>query len=113
MARKTRIYFVTDLHGSSKCFRKFINGAPIYRADVLILGGDLAGKAIQTIVRQPGGRWHCEFIGTSYDVEDGPDLVALEKLVEDHGYYPARMDPGGRRLLRRAESYGGDGGGSA
>ena len=94
MARKTRIYFVTDLHGSSKCFRKFINGAPIYRADVLILGGDLAGKAIQTIVRQPSGRWYCQFISTTYEVEDGPDLLALEKLIEDHGYYPARMEPG-------------------
>ena len=25
MARKTRVYFATDLHGSSKCFRKFVN----------------------------------------------------------------------------------------
>ncbi len=94
MARKTRVYFVTDLHGSSKCFRKFINAAPIYRADVLVLGGDLAGKALQTIVRQPGGRWACSFIGTDYLVEDGPELEALERLIEDHGYYPHRMEPG-------------------
>ena len=77
MATATRILFATDLHGSSKCFRKFINAAPIYRADVLVLGGDLTGKAIQTIVRQPGGRWRCRFIGTEYDVEEGPDLEAL------------------------------------
>ena len=94
MARRTRIYFVTDLHGSSKCFRKFINAAPIYRADVLILGGDLAGKALQTIVRQADGRWACRFIGTDYLVDDGPDLLALERLIEDHGYYPYRAEPG-------------------
>jgi Icc-related predicted phosphoesterase len=94
VARPTRIYFVTDLHGSSKCFRKFINAAPIYRADVLILGGDLAGKALQTIVRGAGGRWHCTFIGTEYVVDDGAELDALEKLVEDHGYYPYRAEPG-------------------
>lgn len=93
MAR-TRVYFVTDVHGSSKCFRKFVNAAPIYGADVLILGGDVAGKAIQSIVRQAGNRWQCQFIGSSYDVEDGPDLVALEKLIEDHGYYPYRAEPG-------------------
>ena len=52
---KTTIYFVSDLHGSSVCFRKFINAAPIYGANVLVLGADLAGKAIQQIVRQPGG----------------------------------------------------------
>ena len=44
---KTRIYFVSDLHGSSLCFRKFVNAAPIYGANVLVLGADLAGKAIQ------------------------------------------------------------------
>ena len=27
---KTRIYFVSDLHGSSVCFRKFINAAKVY-----------------------------------------------------------------------------------
>ena len=94
MARPTRILFVTDLHGSSKCFRKFVNAAPIYRADVLVLGGDVAGKAIQTIVREPNGSWRCRFIGVDYRIEDGPDLDALERLIEDHGYYPYRAEPG-------------------
>jgi Icc-related predicted phosphoesterase len=94
VARATRLLFATDLHGSSKCFRKFINAAPIYRADVLVLGGDLAGKAIQTIVREAGGRWRCRFIGVNYAIEEGPDLEALEQLIEDHGYYPYRAEPG-------------------
>jgi len=94
VANPTRILFATDLHGSSKCFRKFINAAPIYKANVLVLGGDLTGKAIQTIVHQPGGRWRCTFIGSQYDVEDGPELEALERLIEDHGYYPYRAEPG-------------------
>ena len=94
MARATRVLFATDLHGSSKCFRKFINAAPIYRADVLVLGGDVAGKAIQTIVRAPAGRWRCRFIGVDYAIEEGPDLEALERLIEDHGYYPYRAEPG-------------------
>ena len=91
---KTRLYFVSDLHGSSVCFRKFVNAAKVYDADVLILGGDVAGKAIQTIVRQPGGRWQCTFVGKTWDVSDGPELVALEKLIADHGYYPVRAEPG-------------------
>jgi len=94
VARATRILFATDLHGSSKCFRKFVNAPPIYRADILVLGGDLAGKAIQTIVRESGGRWRCRFIGVDYSVEEGSDLLALERLIEDHGYYPHRVDPG-------------------
>jgi Icc-related predicted phosphoesterase len=94
MARSTRIYFATDLHGSSKCFRKFLNAGPIYKADVMILGGDLAGKAIQSIVHQPGGKYRCNFIGSDYTVETGPELEALEKLIADHGYYPYRAEPG-------------------
>ena len=90
----TRLYFATDLHGSSKCFRKFVNAGEAYRADVLVLGGDLAGKALQTIVRGTDGRWRCSFIGTDYEVDGGTDLEALEKLIADHGYYPYRAEPG-------------------
>ena len=93
MARKTKIFFATDLHGSSKAFRKYLNAASVYRADVLVLGADLAGKAIQTIVARPGGRWQCRFIGTDHDLAEGEELVALEKLIEDHGYYPLRVQP--------------------
>lgn len=94
MARRTKLFFATDLHGSSKCFRKFINAGPVYGADVLILGGDVAGKALQTIVRRPDGRWHCSFVGTDHDVDEGSDLEAIEKLIADHGYYPYRAEPG-------------------
>ncbi len=94
MARSTRLYFATDLHGSEKCFRKFVNAAAVYRPDVMVLGGDLAGKAIQGITRATGGRYHCTFRGTSYDVEAGPELEALERLIADHGYYTVRAEPG-------------------
>jgi Icc-related predicted phosphoesterase len=93
MAGRTKLYFATDLHGSSKCFRKFLNASAVYRADVMVLGGDVAGKAIQTIVRGPDGRWHCSFIGTDYTVDSGDELGALEKLIADHGYYPYRAEP--------------------
>ena len=61
--QRTRLYFVSDLHGSDKCFRKFLNGGPIYGADAMVLGGDLAGKAIQSITRAPGGRFRFTFRG--------------------------------------------------
>jgi Icc-related predicted phosphoesterase len=94
VAHKTKIYFATDLHGSSKCFRKFVNAGTAYGVDVLVLGGDIAGKALQTIVRGANGRYRCSFVGTDYDVEAGPDLDALEKLIADHGYYPYRAEAG-------------------
>jgi len=91
---KTLIYFVSDLHGSSLCFRKFVNAARVYKPTVLVLGGDLAGKAIQSIVHAPGGRWRCSFAGADHEVEEGPELEELERLIADHGYYPYRAEPG-------------------
>ena len=60
MAKGTLLYFVSDLHGSSLCFRKFVNATGVYKPTVLVLGGDVAGKAIQSIVKGPNGRWRSE-----------------------------------------------------
>jgi Icc-related predicted phosphoesterase len=99
---KTIIYFVTDLHGSSLCFRKFINASRVYKPTVMVLGADLAGKAIQPIVKGPAGTWEATFVGTRYRIEEGPELEELEKLIADHGYYPYRAEPGELETLEAA-----------
>lgn len=101
---KTLIYFVSDLHGSSVCFRKFVNAAKIYKPQVMVLGGDVAGKAIQSIVKRPNGRYTCNFIGVEYDLEDGAELTALEKLIADRGYYPLRAEPGELEAMEAANT---------
>ncbi len=60
----------------------------------MILGGDIAGKAIQSIVRGPNGTWTCSFVGSNYTVTTESELLELERLIADHGYYPYRADPG-------------------
>ena len=99
---KTLVYFVSDLHGSSLCFRKFVNSTKVYKPDVLILGGDVAGKAIQSIVKAPGGRYHCTFVGARYDISDEAELTNLERLIADHGYYPYRAEPGELEAMEEA-----------
>ncbi len=49
---KTRILFVSDVHGSDRLFLKFVNAAPIYKAQVLVIGGDTGGKAITPLFRK-------------------------------------------------------------
>ncbi len=61
---------------------------------MLVLGGDVAGKAIQSIVRGPNGLWHCTVVGHRYELSDGSQLAELERLIADHGYYPYRAEPG-------------------
>ena len=45
-----RIFFATDIHGSEVCWRKFLNAGKFHKADVLIMGGDMTGKAMVPIV---------------------------------------------------------------
>ena len=40
-----RMFFATDIHGSEVCWKKFLNSGAHYKADVVVLGGDMTGKA--------------------------------------------------------------------
>ena len=57
------IFYVADIHGSEKCFRKFINAGKFYGVDALILGGDVTGKAFVPLVRLDDGAYEARFIG--------------------------------------------------
>jgi Icc-related predicted phosphoesterase len=50
--KKTKVFYTTDVHGSTVVFKKFINAAKFYEVEVLILGGDMVGKMIIPIVEQ-------------------------------------------------------------
>lgn len=52
--RALRVFFATDIHGSERCFRKFLAAAKSYEADALILGGDIAGKGLVPIHESDG-----------------------------------------------------------
>src|ERR1700742_4871345 len=94
MAPKTKLYFATDIHGSEQCFRKFLNAGAAYGPDVMILGGDVAGKAIQAIDDLGGGRFRTVFRGTTHAIEDAEELARVERMISDLGYYPWRCQPG-------------------
>jgi len=84
-----KIFFATDLHGSEMCWRKFLNAAKFYDADVLICGGDMTGKAIVPIV-QEDGRFTFTLAGVQQAV--GADQVGeVEAQIRRKGYYPLQM----------------------
>lgn len=90
-AGETTLYFATDLHGSEVCFRKFVAAAAFYRADLLVLGGDLTGKLVTPIVDRGDGTWAVEQHGVSR-VHKTRDLEALERQLADEGIYTCRID---------------------
>jgi Icc-related predicted phosphoesterase len=86
-----RIFFATDVHGSDVCWRKFLNAGAFHKADVLIMGGDMTGKAMVPIVRQDGG-WELTLQEQRQRVATEDELVAMEKRISDRGYYPVRLE---------------------
>ena len=58
-----RAFFVTDIHASDRCFRKFLNAARFYDCNVLIMGGDMTGKMLVPIVDHGNGRWSNRVFG--------------------------------------------------
>jgi hypothetical protein len=89
----TRIFFATDVHGSEKCWLKLVKAGKFYDADVVILGGDLTGKAVFSFVRQRDGKYKCEYMGEHLVLKNEEELLEYEKYVRILGYYPYRTDP--------------------
>ncbi|RLG00865.1 MAG: metallophosphoesterase [Candidatus Wolframiiraptor sp.] len=86
-ASKLRIFFASDLHGSEVCFKKFINAAEFYKANVIILGGDLTGKFIVPIFEVEGGRYRAKFANEDYSLTNAT-LEKFMQKVRDSGCYP-------------------------
>lgn len=85
-----RIFFATDIHGSDVCWRKFLNAGKFHKADVLIMGGDMTGKAMVPIVAN-GGSWELTLQEQRHVLTTEDELKAMEKRISDRGYYPVRL----------------------
>jgi Icc-related predicted phosphoesterase len=84
-----KVFFATDLHGSEVCWKKFLNAAKFYDADVLICGGDMTGKAIVPIVSE-NGHYTVTLAGESQAVL-AEQVAEVENNIRRRGYYPLQM----------------------
>lgn len=89
---KLTIYYASDIHGSELLWRKFLNAGPAYKADVLIMGGDLTGKGIVPIVDR-GGSFEATFLGRRMVLTSEEQVAAFEQDVRLNGMYPYRCSP--------------------
>lgn len=106
-----KIFFTTDVHGSERCFRKFVNAAKFYGVQAIILGGDITGKAIIPVIKDAGGTYTATITSTPRHIT-ADELEALLKEIRFNGYYPyittddeleeISKDPDGKKKLFRA-----------
>ncbi|MBI5842164.1 MAG: metallophosphoesterase [Chloroflexi bacterium] len=89
----TTIFFATDVHGSDICWSKFLNAGKFYGADVLILGGDMTGKAVVPVVHQGGQNYRTTLLEQVFDTTNEDDLQDMLRRVRSRGYYPYVTNP--------------------
>ncbi len=98
----TRIYYASDVHGSNRCFRKFLNAAKFYQADVLVMGGDILGKAMVFLEEVGPGTYVTEEHGRQVRLTTEAEVQAFEARVSDKGLYPYRCHYGEPQELHDA-----------
>jgi uncharacterized protein len=83
-----KLFFVTDLHGSTQAWRKMLNASKAYGVEALICGGDVAGKRLYPIVDRGGGHYVATVDGRLVNLE-GESAVAeaKEKIAVGGGYH--------------------------
>ena len=86
-----RILVVSDLHGSKMAYGKLSNAPKIYDCDMVILAGDLTGKAVVPIVRRTDGEYDVVIFGDHRTIRES-ELEHTVKTIEMSGYYTAVMD---------------------
>jgi Icc-related predicted phosphoesterase len=89
----TKLFFATDIHGSDICWSKFLNAGKFYEADVLILGGDMTGKAVVPFVHQGGKNYKVTLLEQEFQLTDDDQLAEMKKKVRSRGYYPYLTTP--------------------
>jgi hypothetical protein len=88
-----KIFFATDVHGSEICWKKFISASKFYETDVLILGGDMTGKAIVPIIDQGGGKYKVTLLEQESILESKEEVDKMVATIKDRGYYPYLTNP--------------------
>jgi len=83
---QTKILFATDVHGGETFFGKILSVAKSFKVNILMISGDLTGKAIVPIVKGDDGRYFTNFFGVSYNVRED-ELAELENKIRKVGYY--------------------------
>ncbi len=90
--KATRLFFATDLHGSERTFRKFINAGKFYDVNVIVMGGDIQGKLLIPIIKEPNGHYRATLQGRVEHLSTEDELNNLRGKLDTLGFYHKIMD---------------------
>jgi len=88
----TRLFFATDIHGSERTFRKFINAGKFYEVNVIVMGGDIQGKLMIPIIKESNGHHRATVQGRVEQLTTEEELKALTSKLDILGFYHKVME---------------------
>jgi uncharacterized protein len=97
--KPTRLFFATDLHGSERTFRKFINAGKFYDVNVLVMGGDIQGKLLIPIIKEANGHYRATVQGRVERMDSEEELNNLTTRLDTLGFYHKVMEEDEYRIL--------------
>jgi Icc-related predicted phosphoesterase len=97
---RTRIFYATDVHGSERTWRKFLAAAKFYQADVLVMGGDVMGKLVIPMIREPNGHHRATIHSRVERLETAADVERAREVIRSLGFYDVVMDEDEYRTVR-------------
>jgi len=89
--KKFRLFYATDIHGSERTFRKFVNAGKFYEADALIMGGDITGKMLIPIISEGNGNHRATLQGQTEHLTTHAELESLTQRLGTLGLYYKTM----------------------
>jgi Icc-related predicted phosphoesterase len=90
--KMTRLFFATDIHGSERTYRKFINAGKFYDVNVIVMGGDIQGKLLIPIIKEANGHYRATLQGTVHKLASEAELQQLLERIGLLGFYSQIME---------------------
>lgn len=82
-----RIFFACDCHGSVPVFKKMLQVHKAYNCNVVMMCGDLTGKAVVPIVQEKEDRWWLAPWGEKQNYKSKDEVEQAKKNFEKRGFY--------------------------
>jgi len=82
-----RIFFACDCHGSVTVFRKMLQVHSAYNCDIIMMCGDLTGKALVPIIQEGENLWWTAPWGKKEVYKSKEQVEQAKKNFEKRGFY--------------------------
>jgi uncharacterized protein len=102
--KATRLFFATDLHGSDRTYKKFINAGKFYDVDILVMGGDITGKLLIPIIKENNNHYRATLQGRVEEISTQDEMDKLYSRLGTLGFYYKVMDEAEFRSLSADEN---------